>query len=46
MIELIWPYAALFLPLPLLVHWLAPKANRQEPALQVPFFSTASSQYS
>ncbi len=43
MIEFIWPYAALFLPLPLLVYWLFPKANRQEPALQVPFFSTASS---
>lgn len=43
MIEFLWPYAALFLPLPFLVYWLLPKANRQEPALQVPFFTVASS---
>ena len=43
MIEFIWPYAALFLPLPILVYLLLPKAARQEPALQVPFFGTASS---
>ncbi len=43
MIEFLWPLAALFLPLPVLVYFLAPKANRQEPALQVPFFQTASS---
>lgn len=43
MIEFLWPYAALFLPLPLLVYLLAPKADHQEPALQVPFFSSASS---
>lgn len=41
MIEFLWPYAAAALPLPLLVYFLAPKASRQEPALQVPFFSTA-----
>ena len=43
MIEFLWPLAALALPLPLLVYWLVPKANRQEPALQVPFFGQASS---
>jgi len=43
MIEFLWPFAALVLPLPLLVYWLVPKANRQEPALQVPFFGLASS---
>ncbi|MDA0272908.1 MAG: BatB protein, partial [Proteobacteria bacterium] len=43
MIEFLWPFAALALPLPLLVYWLVPKANRQEPALQVPFFGLASS---
>ena len=43
MIEFLWPYAAAVLPLPLLVYWLAPKANRQEPALQVPFFGLATS---
>jgi Ca-activated chloride channel family protein len=43
MIEFLWPFAALFLPLPLVIYWVLPKANRQEPALQVPFFSAASS---
>lgn len=43
MIEFLWPMAALFLPLPILVYFLAPRASRQEPALQVPFFSAASS---
>lgn len=41
MIEFLWPYAALFLPLPLLVYWLMPRATHQEPALQVPFFTSA-----
>ena len=41
MIEFLWPYAVAFLPLPLLVYWLLPKANRQEAALHVPFFSLA-----
>ncbi|MBT4162289.1 MAG: VWA domain-containing protein [Gammaproteobacteria bacterium] len=43
MIEFLWPYAALFLPLPILVYLLVPKAEYKEPALQVPFFATASS---
>ena len=43
MIEFLWPYAAFFLPLPLLVYWLIPRANRKEPALQVPFFAMAAS---
>lgn len=43
MIEFLWPMAALFLPLPIIVYFLAPKAQRQEPALQVPFYSDAAS---
>jgi Ca-activated chloride channel family protein len=43
MIEFLWPMAVAFLPLPLLVYWLIPRASRQEPALHVPFFATASS---
>ncbi len=43
MIEFLWPFAAFVLPLPLLIYWLVPKVNRQEPALQVPFFGQASS---
>lgn len=42
MIEFLWPYAALFLPLPILVYLLIPRAEHKEPALQVPFFSSAS----
>lgn len=42
MIEFLWPYMALILPLPLLVHFLTPKAEQKEPALQVPFFGHAS----
>ncbi len=41
MIEFLWPYAIAFLPLPLLIYWLLPKAHRQEAALHVPFFSLA-----
>lgn len=41
MIEFLWPWAAAFLPLPLLVYWLLPKAKREEAALHVPFFSLA-----
>ncbi len=43
MIEFLWPYAAAFLPLPLIVYFLFPRASRQEPALQVPFYGLASS---
>lgn len=39
MIEFLWPWAVAFLPLPLLVYLLVPKAERHEPALQVPFFA-------
>lgn len=42
MIEFIWPWAILFLPLPLLVYWLIPKTTHQEAALHVPFFTVAS----
>ena len=41
MIEFLWPYALGFLPLPLLVYWLIPKASTREPSLQVPFFGKA-----
>jgi Ca-activated chloride channel homolog len=41
MIEFLWPYALACLPLPLLVYWLLPKANRQDAALHVPFFGLA-----
>lgn len=41
MIEFLWPYAALFLPLPILVYIIMPRAESKEPALQVPFFASA-----
>ena len=43
MIQFLWPYAALLLPLPLLAYRLLPEAELQEPALQAPFFATAPS---
>ena len=42
MIEFLWPLAALLVPLPLLVYWLMPSAERQEAALQVPFYHLVS----
>ncbi|MEX0942450.1 MAG: VWA domain-containing protein, partial [Pseudomonadales bacterium] len=41
MIEFTWPWALAFLPLPFIVHWLLPVANREEAALYVPFFGIA-----
>jgi Ca-activated chloride channel family protein len=41
MIEFTWPWALAFLPLPFIVYWLLPAANRQEAALYVPFFGVA-----
>ncbi len=41
MIELLWPWALLALPLPLLAYWGLPVARREEAALQVPFFRIA-----
>jgi len=41
MIEFVWPWAAAFLPLPLIVHLLTPRARREEAALYVPFFGAA-----
>ncbi len=41
MIEFIWPWVSVCLPLPLLVYWILPKARRQDSALQVPFFNIA-----
>ena len=43
MIEFLWPYATLFLPMPLLIYWVLPRAEYREPSLQVPFFNIASS---
>jgi Ca-activated chloride channel family protein len=41
-IEFGWPWALLFLPLPLVVYWLLPKSDRQDAALRVPFYHMAS----
>ncbi len=43
MIEFLWPWMACFLPLPVIVYYLAPRAERTEAALQVPFFGIAAS---
>lgn len=40
MIEFLWIWAFLFLPLPLLVNRKLPKASNREAALKVPFFTT------
>ena len=39
MIEWLWPWMMLLLPLPLLVRRLVPAATSQEPALRAPFFA-------
>lgn len=41
MIEIQWPWALAFLPLPIIIHFLLPYAKREEAALHVPFFSLA-----
>lgn len=41
MIELLWGWALVLLPLPYLIHKLMPPATRQEAALQVPFYPRA-----
>lgn len=38
MIDLVWPYMLLLLPLPLLVRWLVPARAENEAALHVPCF--------
>ncbi|MCR9104892.1 MAG: VWA domain-containing protein [Gammaproteobacteria bacterium] len=38
MIEWVWPWMFLLLPLPWLVYRFAPKARTQQPALRAPFF--------
>ena len=43
MISLMWPWALVFLPLPLLAYRLLPVARRDEAALHVPFFNVAAS---
>ena len=40
MIELVWPWVFLLLPLPLLINRLMPRAGNQEAALHVPFYHT------
>ncbi|MEX2367595.1 MAG: VWA domain-containing protein [Pseudohongiellaceae bacterium] len=42
MIEFVWPWAFLLLPLPLLVNRLVPRAPNREAALYVPFFQSLS----
>ncbi|HJL54146.1 MAG TPA: VWA domain-containing protein [Arenicellales bacterium] len=41
MIEFLWPWAAYFLPLPLLVYLILPKSEKQDAALHVPFYQSA-----
>lgn len=38
MIEFVWPWALVLLPLPLLIYFFIPPASHQEVALRVPFF--------
>jgi Ca-activated chloride channel family protein len=40
MLELLWPWALLMLPLPWLVWRFAPASTSEQPALRAPFFST------
>ena len=42
MIEFVWPWVGLLLPLPLLLRWLLPKAGSRDAALFVPFFRNLS----
>jgi Ca-activated chloride channel family protein len=42
MLQLEWPWIFVLAPLPLLVYWLAPRAQHQEAALRVPFYNTLS----
>ncbi|HHX83025.1 MAG TPA: VWA domain-containing protein [Pseudomonadaceae bacterium] len=42
MIEFIWPWVFLLLPLPLLASYLLPRAGNRDAALYVPFFQTLS----
>lgn len=40
MFELVWPYMLLFIPLPLLIYFFAPRAKLQLPqALRLPFYN-------
>ncbi len=41
MLDLIWPWIFVILPLPFLVAWLFPAARRDESALRVPFYAEA-----
>lgn len=38
MLEFVWPWLLLLLPLPALVYWLAPRRERHDVAVQVPFY--------
>lgn len=42
MIEFVWPWVFLLLPLPLLVNFLVPRAGNRDAALFVPFFRALS----
>ncbi|MEX2488658.1 MAG: VWA domain-containing protein [Pseudomonadales bacterium] len=43
MIEFAWPWAFAFMPLPILVYYLLPSANRHGAALHVPFYGLVAS---
>ena len=43
MLSFDWPWVFIGLPLPLLVYFLLPKAQRENAALRVPFFERAES---
>ena len=43
MIEFLWPWVCIVLPLPILVYWLLPRSTQQDAALHVPFFGLAAS---
>lgn len=40
MIEFVWPWVFILLPLPLAAYWLLPRAPNRDAALYVPFFKT------
>lgn len=45
MFEFAWPWVFWLLPLPLLIHFLLPRAKKEEAALKVPFFRQIKSVY-
>lgn len=43
MIEWLWPWAAVLIPLPILARWLMPEASHGSGAIRVPFFEMLTS---